>query len=557
MIKGFNAGHNPAAAMPTGTGKALLLAMLAKTLCSYSEHVRVTIAQHVQELVEQNFAELKEYWPGADAGIYAAGLGEKDASHRITLASVQSAVKDPAAFGKQNILLIDEAHMLAPHDSSQYQTFISALKATSSRLLVGGVSATPWRVKAGHIVGSGLFDHLAYDISGYKAFEALIKLGFLMNLKSKPTNFHYDTDKLKKTGGEFSKASLAEMVKDRKLTEKALQESYDRGSDRAHWLLFCSGIAHIEMVHEILTYHGFECAYVHSKMKDKGQRKEAIDGFKMGHYRGIASDGILTTGFNSPWVDHIVMLISTAVAGKHVQILGRGTRPYYRGDFDLDTVEGRFAAIECGGKSDCLVSDFGTNLDRLGPINDPLIPGRKLKTGQAPIKICTHDKLVEGKGCGEYNYCGARFCVECGCEFIFNEEPKIDNPASEAVAVKVHEEAEYAWVPVESAEYDVFQRPGVEPALKATYKRTIEVGMKASQIFISELVSLEHPKPVVRHYARDWFRKRGMIPPESTYEAMGLREIIPVPSWVLVQVNTRYPKVRDVSFDQFKPEYTP
>lgn len=553
MIKGFNAGHNPVVVMPTGTGKALWLAMVAKTLCSFSEHVRVTIAQHVQELVEQNFDELKAYWPGADAGIYAAGLGQKDASHRITLASIQSAVKDPKAFGKQNILLIDEAHMLAPHDSSQYQTFISALKATNSRLLVGGDSATPWRVKAGHIVGSGLFDHLAYDISGYKAFEALIKLGFLMKLTSKPTKFHYDVDKLKKAGGEFTKGSLAEMVKDRKLTEKALQEAYDRGSDRMHWLLFCSGISHITMVHEIMNYHGFDCAFVHSKMTDKGQRKEAIDGFKLGHYRGIASDGILTTGFNSPWVDHIVQLIATNVAGKHVQILGRGTRPYFVGNHDLDTVEGRFAAIEEGGKTDCLVSDFGMNLDRLGPINDPLIPGRKLKAGQAPIKICTHDKLVSGPGCGEYNYCGARFCVECGSEFLFNEEPKIDNPASEAVAVKLTE-TEMAWVPVESADYDVFQRPGVAPALKATYKRIVEFGMKASQLYVSELVSLEHPNHKVRHYARDWFRKRGMIPPETTYEAMGIREIIPMPSWVLVEVGSRYPKIRDVSFDQAKPE---
>jgi DNA repair protein RadD len=558
VVRDFNAGYNPFAALPTGTGKALLLAMLAKTLCSYSERVRVTIAAHVQELIEQNFDELKAYWPGADAGIFAAGLGEKDASHRITLASIQSAVNEPAAFGKQNIVLVDEADLVSPQEDTMYQDFFTALRLANPKMLVGGTSATPWRVKYGHVVGAGLFNKLSYDITGTKAFEALIKMKYLMRLTSKPTKFSFDVSKVRKVAGEFSQKGMQELASNPKLTEKALEEAWERGQDRMHWLLYCVGIKHIEMTHAILRHHGFESTFVHSKMKDKGQRREALEGFKLGHYRGIVSDQILTTGFNSPWVDHIVMLYSTMVARKHVQVLGRGTRPYFVGDFDLETIEGRAAAIEMGGKHDCLVSDFGTNLDRLGPINDPLIPGRKLKKGEAPIKICKADKLVHGPGCGEYNYCGARFCVECGAEFIFAEEPKIDNAASKGEAVKYSEDA-LEWVQVESAEYDLFQRPNSPPAMQVRYKRTIYFGVKASQLYFSELVSLDHPKPYVRHLAREWFRLRGVEPPEgdgAVFEGieMGQNGHLLTPHWLLVEVNTRYPKIHQYSFDVDKPE---
>lgn len=547
MFADFNAGFNPVAAMPTGSGKSLLLAMLAKMLCEVAPWVRVTIAAHVQELLEQDYAAVMDFWPDADTGIFSAGLGFKDASKRITIAGVQSAYKCVEEFGKQHILLVDEAHLVAPHDSAMYQKFIEGLKETNPKLKVGGVSATPWRTKMGHIVGSGLFDTLSYDITGWQAFEALINMAYLVRLTSTPTEFSYDLSQVRTTGGEYNKKDLANMVKSRKATEKALQEAFDRGSDRLHWLLFCVGIPHIEMTHEILKVHGIDSVYVHSKMKDPGQRKEAIDGFKMGHYGKIISDGILTTGFDSPWVDHIVMLYSTKLVGKHVQVLGRGTRPYFLPGYSLETEAERFMAIEAGGKYNCLISDFGRNLDRLGPINDPLLPGRRLKKGEMPIKICRPEKIVQGDGCGEYNFCAARYCSTCGAEFIFDDEPKIGKKASDAKPMKVKEAPVMTWAKVERVEYAEWKRPFTPVAMKVHYY--------SGYHRYTELVALESEVPYAAKRARDWWRNHGFDPPPAnTMQGLKMIDAIPTPKWVLVQVNKTWPLVIQISFDDDQPE---
>ncbi len=79
----------------------------------------------------------------------------------------------------------------------------------------------------------------------------------------------------------------------------------------------------------------------------------------------------------------------------HIQKYCRGTRP------NPDT-----------NKSNCLVLDFGRNTERLGYINDPIIPKKKgEKPGDIPVKICDN--------CGAYNHISARKCDQCGQEFTF------------------------------------------------------------------------------------------------------------------------------------------
>lgn len=546
-FRDFMASLNPVLAMPTGSGKSLVMAMLAKMLCDIAPHIRVTIAAHVQELIEQNHASLIDFYPDAETGIYSAGLDLKEADARITLASVQSAYKDPKQFGHQHIMLIDEAHLVTPGEAAMYRSYIAGLRETNPKLLIGGLSATPWRHGSGHIVGSGIFDTLSYDITGWQAFEALINMGYLVRLTSKPTNFSYDITGVKSTAGEYNQKEMQAVMKNRRATERALQEAFDRGEDRLHWLLFCVGIDHINMVHEILKVNGFDVTFVHSKMKDKGQRKEAIEGFKMGHYRMIAADGILTTGFDSPWVDHIVMLYSTKRVTKHVQVLGRGTRPYYAPGYNLESQDGRFMAMEAGGKYNCLISDFGTNLDRLGPINDPLIPGKRLGKGEAPIKICKPEKLVKGDGCGEYNFTGARYCHYCGCEFLFDDTPKIGKKASEAKPMKVSEAPVLVWTEVERVEYAEWRRPLTPVAMKVHYY--------SGYHRYTEIVALESEIPYAAKRARDWWRDHGVDPPpKNTMQGFLQTEHLPTPKWVLVQVNKKWPLIVQLSFDDEKPE---
>ena len=83
-IKHFRKSNESAViVLPTGAGKSLVIAALARLAKQ-----RILILAHVKELVEQNHAKLSAI--GVNAGIYAAGLKQKDSHHQITFASVQS-----------------------------------------------------------------------------------------------------------------------------------------------------------------------------------------------------------------------------------------------------------------------------------------------------------------------------------------------------------------------------------------------------------------------------------------------------------------------------------
>lgn len=534
-------GACPLVAMPTGAGKSGVLGLLCLRILTRYPNVRITIATHVKELIEQDEKALKKVWPDAPYGIFSAGLGVKEAHMPITLCSIQSAVRDLHAFGRQNLLLIDEAHMLSPDEESNYQKFIRHQRELNKHFRVIGLTATSYRAKGGTLVGAGIFTTIAFDNTDLVSFQDLIKQGYLIRLSARPTNFRYDVSGVKISAGDFNGKQLQEAVDVEALTRAALSEAFVRGRDRIGWMIFCFRIDHVKHVVEILKDYGEDALYVHSKMPDY-ERDWNIEQFKKRKRRIIVSDGILTTGFDAPHVDHIVLLRPTRSIVRHVQTLGRGTRPVYEEGFDLTTQEGRLASIEASGKHECLVSDFAGNLERLGPINDPKIPGRgKPGSAEAPIKICESKRLVAGSGCGTYNPAGAHYCEFCGAEFKI-EGKKIAPEASDADAVRMDEPVK-EWYKVDRIEYDAFMRSNHIPTLRVWYS----CGRKR----FSELVSFEHEHPWARHKARDWWRARtatGGALPMTHAEAVQQLDSLFVPQYVYVHVNLKYPKIVDIAF---------
>jgi DNA repair protein RadD len=76
----------------------------------------------------------------------------------------------------------------------------------------------------------------------------------------------------------------------------------------------------------------------------------------------------------------------------------------------------------------------------------------------------------------------------------------------------------------------------------------------------TELVCLEHDGFAAKR-ARDWWRVRrpDKMPPSSTYEGLRIltAEHVPIPTHILVEVNTKYPRVISHSFDGTTPLFVP
>lgn len=535
------ASGNPVIAMPTGTGKSFVIAETIRRAMQWYPDTRVMMLTHVKELIGQDHDKLMTVWPGAPAGIFSAGLGLKQAHHPIVFGGIGSvARKDMEAFGHRDLLFVDEAHMISFKKASQYQQTIAAMREINPALKVIGLTATKYRMGNGLITEpGGIFTDVCCDMTTMESFNWFIDQGYLSMLYPKKTTFEYDTSGVHTRGGEFIEGELERAVNREELTYQALEEAVMVAADRKRWLVFCAGVEHTEATVRVLDALGVSATCVHSKMTT-AERDRNLALHRNGSVRAMVNNGVLTTGYDDPEIDCIVVLRPTRSTPLWVQLLGRGTRPLYAPGFDLWTQQGRFDAMRAGGKNGCLVLDFAANSRILGPINDPLIPKAKGKGGGggAPIKICM--------ACEYYNHSSARFCEHCGTEFprflaisvsassdelIRREKPK-EPPAPPVVTL----------FPIDRVTFAMHDKPGKPTSLKVTY----HCGLR----MFNEWVCFEHGGFVAKR-ARDWWRKRSDTPPPDTVaEAIPMLETLKVPKIAHVWDKEKgLPEIRGFTYD--------
>ena len=492
-------GHiNPLIVMPTGTGKASLLGMIIKDVfANWPKTGRVIVLTHSQELIEQDANSIKWVWPNCSLSIYSSGLKQKDLTGKVIVAGIQSFANVAHEIIDPSIVLIDEAHMIPMAAETVYRRTLETLRLANPKLVCIGLTATPYRMKGGHLTECGLFNHIACDFGSKETFIRFINEGYLAKLVTKATDAQFDLSEVGDVAGEYNQGQLAQAVDKHSITVQCCHEMLQKGHDRKKWLIFAASIEHAEHISEILNDLGVPTDVVHSKMtKD---RKKVIDEFKHGRLRALVNMGVLTTGFDFPGIDMLVGMRPTKSIPLHIQMGGRGTRPVFAPGFDLSTIEGRLAAIAAGSKANgCLWLDFASNILRLGPINEPYLQEKKKKRKGAsdgmPMKVCPK--------CQSYCAIRARTCDDCDHEF---PPPAVDiTPnAGEAPAIAGIEEDQPQQltildVPVDMVKYSLYHKPGKPPSIRVVY----HCGM----ITYSSWLCFEH-KGSARGLACDWWKK--------------------------------------------------
>jgi len=537
---------NPLVAMPTGTGKSVVIARFLQSVMMQFGNQRILVLTHVKELIQQNYEKLMSLWEFAPAGIYSAGLGQRNLSQPITFAGIASVARKWATFGHIDLVLIDEAHLMSPNDQTMYRTFLTGLQSINPHIRVIGLTATPWRMGHGHLIDPyedakgnpmpPLFTDVCFDITGLAPFNRLFNEGYLVPLVPKKPKLLLDTDGLHTRGGEYIEKEMQEKFDRDDITEAALKECLEHGFDRKHWLVFASGTDHADNVCDMLNMMGIPAGCVHSKREGRDQ---TIKDFKAGKIRALVNNNVLTTGFDFPGIDFIIILRATGSAVLWVQMLGRGIRPVYVGEFDLNTIAGRLAAIEASGKIDCLVMDFARNITTLGPINDPVTPKAKGKGGgTAPVKECPV--------CETYNHASVRYCggqpfktaLGCGSEFLF--EVKFAEEAATDELIKIDEPVVKVFK-VDSITLDIHEKDGSPPMVKVSYY----CGYKS----YSEFICVEHTNFAGRK-ARTWWKARTELPmPATSAEAIQLMDKLAAPTHLRMHMNKKYPEILAFCYD--------
>jgi len=424
-LKHFRKSRGPAViVLPTGAGKSLIIAELARIARG-----RVLVLAHVKELVEQNYAKFVAY--ELQAGIYSAGLNQKDSSEKVIFGSIQSVARADETFFKDfSLLVIDECHRVSAENDSQYSQVIQLMRAANPQLAILGLTATPYRLDSGWVyqynyhgfictTEQRVFYKCIYEIT----LRQMIEERYLTTpVQIDAPVASYDFSQLKlQTGKEtFSLKEIEAILKDQaRITPVIIQNIVEISENRKGVIIFTASVRHAA---EILNYLPPGTAALILGDTPGEERNATIENFKQQRIKFIVNVSVLTTGFDAPHVDLIAILRPTESVALYQQIVGRGLRLF-------------------PGKSDCLILDYtGVPHD----IFSPQIHSRRPTDDAITVKVscpkCSHENdfwgIADGSGrvlehfgakcngaqedlaSGELVPCGFRYrfkdCEKCG-----------------------------------------------------------------------------------------------------------------------------------------------
>lgn len=479
---------NPCVVIPTGGGKTPVIATICRdTVTQWGG--RVLILAHVKELLEQSVDKLRTICPGIPVGIYSAGLKRRDTDEPVLVAGIQSVYRRPYDLGRFDLILVDEAHLIPPDGEGMYLTFLQAMRVVNPQVRVIGLTATPFRLKDGPICAPGnILEQVCFEVG----VKELIRDGYLSPLISKAGTVKVDTSRLHIRGGEFIADEVEALMDDEALVQAATSEIAELTRHRAATLIFCAGVQHARHVAAVLCErHGIAIEVVTGETPT-AERDRIIAAFKTGELRYLANVNVLTTGFDAPQVDCVVLMRPTLSAGLYYQMVGRGFRL-------------------APGKDDCLVLDYGGNVLRHGPVDQLALATQERGTGdgQAPAKECPECQAVVAAAFAR--------CPHCGFTFPPPERQKHDPHASTAgVLSGQFNDSELA---VRSVFYAVHTKRGADERTPRTLRVEYEVGWNR---WIKEWICVEH-SGFARSKAERWWLERSDLPcPGTAAEAEGL-----------------------------------
>lgn len=231
-----NPAGNPLLVLPTGAGKAVILALLVQEAIQHWPGTRVLMLTHVRELIQQNADKLRTVWPKAPLGIHSAGLKSRATFDPVIFAGIQSVHNKAWHLGRFDLVIVDECHLISHKAVGTYRTFLAEASKINPALRVVGLTATPWRTASGSLChgDEALFSAVAHEVP----MLDLIRDGYLSPLVSKRMATQLDVSGVATRQGEFVAKQLEAAVDREEITQAALTEVLDLGQERKKWLVF-------------------------------------------------------------------------------------------------------------------------------------------------------------------------------------------------------------------------------------------------------------------------------------------------------------------------------
>lgn len=407
ISKKFREGHKRIIlCLPTGGGKTVVFSDMIATAVSRNRNIKIGVFTDRKALMEQTFAALNRI--RVVPGVYDANVKPKQSVHgRVVICMLETVKGRYKRYGEQvkhwigdfDLIIMDEVHK---------SSFNKMFDMYPESYYVGA-TATPLAISKKNPL-KNYWDDIVSEVD----IPELVDEGFLSRERAFAMRAIEDSDlKMDSRSGDFSKKSQDQAFSKKKVYGD-LMEVFDKKARGRKSIVFCSNVGNTIKTAEELADHADQPVFlVHSKMK-KADYKKNVYGFERSSNGIMVNCGILTTGYDHPSIEVVIVFRATTSLTLWLQMVGRASRVYER-------------------KDEFILVDMGNNIDRLGMWSQPRDwidifhnpPAPSQNVGVAPVKECPKCLLMMAPSVME--------CPECGHKFKKKEEKPVK---AELVEVK-------------------------------------------------------------------------------------------------------------------------
>ena len=324
--------------LPTGGGKTVIFSEIVRRYLS-KHNKKVVVLTHRIELCKQTSKMLKTF--DVKNKIINSKVKElpdqNDYSCFVAMVeTLKNRINDEKLhLDNIGLVIIDEAH---------YNSFRKLLSSFKNAFILG-VTATPLSSNIKLPMNQNYDELVVGD-----TILSLINNGFL----AKATTYSYDVGLTSlKVGinGDYTVKSSDDLYSNMAMQEKLLH-AYTEKSLGKKTLIFNNGINTSLYVYETFREAGYAIRHLDNTSNPE-DRREILAWFKKTPDAILTSVGILTTGFDEPTVETIILNRATKSLTLYYQMIGRGSR-------------------KLPNKNTFTVIDLGNNAARFGLWSEPV-----------------------------------------------------------------------------------------------------------------------------------------------------------------------------------------
>ncbi|RZM27386.1 MAG: DEAD/DEAH box helicase [Pedobacter sp.] len=335
--------------LPTGGGKTVIFSAIADRFIR-KYHKNVIVLTHRTELCSQTSAALK--MTGITNKVINSAVkkvSRKDGfnCYVAMVETLKNRINDGLIRTEDvGLVIVDEAH----HNS--FHKLLGKFKNAA----VIGVTATPFSSDI------NLPMHKNYDelVVG-EPIAKLIENGFL----ARPTSWKYDVElNTLKTGihGDFTVSTSDELYGSDTMID-LLVHAYQAHAKNKKTLIFNNGIFTSRKVFEVFTKLGYPIRHLDNKTSP-AERTEILKWLKKTKGAILTSVSILTTGFDEPTIQAVILNRATTSLSLYHQMIGRGSRRLPQ--------KKTFSIIDLGNNTDRF-GEWNTDIDWQHIFQNPMI----------------------------------------------------------------------------------------------------------------------------------------------------------------------------------------